>query len=242
MKSTEKQKMLPAKETSYKNTIPSCRNTSKLNCTYDMNVACNAIRLNPWAYVGYDDDNGACFKFFPESKQETSYEQLKVFSDAPEVIREGQRQTVEKYWQSKRWSEQVEAILARPNGLSDFGQGLYHKLLEAERQRRYRYKRRLRTYNRLLGIKPPEYSNCVDKEVVKDRIVEVAHQYTELRQRGKNLWGLCPMHQEKTPSFVVNPDRRSWYCFGACSRGGDVFDLLQIMDGKDFISALKELA
>ena len=59
-------------------------------------------------------------------------------------------------------------------------------------------------------------------------LVEVAERYTTLAPVGHGkLKGLCPLHQEKTPSFYVFPDRQTWRCYGACATYGDVIDLLK---------------
>ena len=54
-------------------------------------------------------------------------------------------------------------------------------------------------------------------------IAELAGRYTELKPRGRDLWGCCPFHEEKTPSFKVDPEKGTWHCFG-CGEGGDVVD------------------
>lgn len=66
-------------------------------------------------------------------------------------------------------------------------------------------------------------------------------QYVNLRRRGKNLVGLCPFHNEKTPSFTVYPESGSFYCFG-CGVGGDVFTFTGLMDNLDYIESIKLLA
>ncbi len=53
-------------------------------------------------------------------------------------------------------------------------------------------------------------------------IVEVISGYIPLRRAGRHFKALCPFHHEKTPSFIVNPERQSYHCFG-CGVGGDVF-------------------
>lgn len=80
-------------------------------------------------------------------------------------------------------------------------------------------------------------------EQIKDSIdiVEFIGQYVSLVKRGKNYLGLCPFHNEKTPSFNVNPDGKYYKCFG-CGVSGDVITFLQQYEGLDFTEAIKELA
>jgi DNA primase len=80
-------------------------------------------------------------------------------------------------------------------------------------------------------------------EEIKDKlsIEDLVGQYVQLKKTGRSLKGLCPFHSEKTPSFVVSPERGIAYCFG-CNRGGDVFKFIQEIEGVDFGDALKILA
>ncbi len=82
-----------------------------------------------------------------------------------------------------------------------------------------------------------------DFDNVKERvdIVQLIGERVQLRKAGRAYKGLCPFHAEKTPSFTVDPDRRTFKCFG-CSEGGDVFDWLIKTDGVDKAEALKILA
>ncbi len=72
-------------------------------------------------------------------------------------------------------------------------------------------------------------------------IVEVASRYTTLKKAGRYYRGLCPFHQEKTPSFYVDPDKKLYHCFG-CGAGGDVIKLVMEMEGVGFMEALRTLA
>src|SRR3972149_1665105 len=79
---------------------------------------------------------------------------------------------------------------------------------------------------------------------VKSRadIVEVISDYVALQKAGRNFKALCPFHTERTPSFVVFPERQSWRCFGACATGGDVISFVMRMEKLEFREALRLLA
>jgi DNA primase len=72
-------------------------------------------------------------------------------------------------------------------------------------------------------------------------IVEIVSPYTDLQQRGQDYWGNCPFHDERTPSFKVNPRDKLYYCFG-CEASGDVFRFVEEQEGLDFASAVESLA
>ena len=78
---------------------------------------------------------------------------------------------------------------------------------------------------------------------IRDRVdvVGLIGRYVELKKAGRNLKGLCPFHNEKTPSFNVQPDRQIFHCFG-CGEGGDVITFLQRHDGLSFPEAARMLA
>lgn len=72
-------------------------------------------------------------------------------------------------------------------------------------------------------------------------LADIVSQYTTLRKRGNTYLGLCPFHQEKTPSFSVSVDKGLYYCFG-CGEGGDVFQFLRKMENLSFTEAVESLA
>lgn len=88
-----------------------------------------------------------------------------------------------------------------------------------------------------------QISGSVTDEV-KQRvdIVEVISRYTQLKRAGSIFKGLCPFHNERTPSFVVFPNSGRWHCFGACGTGGDVITFVMRKEHLDFREALESLA
>lgn len=72
-------------------------------------------------------------------------------------------------------------------------------------------------------------------------IVDVVSSYVNLRRRGRNMVGLCPFHNEKTPSFNLYPENGSFYCFG-CGAGGDVITFIRRIENLDYIEAVRFLA
>ena len=81
------------------------------------------------------------------------------------------------------------------------------------------------------------------RDRVKDAtdIVEIVSAYTDLQQRGQDYWGNCPFHDERTPSFKVNPRDKLYYCFG-CEASGDVFRFVEEKEGLTFPEAVESLA
>ena len=72
-------------------------------------------------------------------------------------------------------------------------------------------------------------------------MVEIVGETVELKRAGSVSKGLCPFHSEKTPSFIVTPERETWHCFG-CGEHGDIFTFVMRRDGLDFREALERLA
>jgi DNA primase len=82
-----------------------------------------------------------------------------------------------------------------------------------------------------------------DIELIKQKInvVELISEYIPLKKAGINFKANCPFHEEKTPSFMVSPERGIWHCFG-CDKGGDVFKFVMEKEGMEFAEALDYLA
>ena len=88
----------------------------------------------------------------------------------------------------------------------------------------------------------PRYSEETLEEVRQaNDIVDVISQYVHLKRSGRNFFGLCPFHNEKSPSFSVSPDKQIFHCFG-CGVGGNVFTFLSKIEGINFVEAVQTLA
>lgn len=79
---------------------------------------------------------------------------------------------------------------------------------------------------------------------IRERIdlVSFISEYIPLKKMGRNFKAVCPFHNEKTPSFVVSPERQIWHCFGSCGKGGDVYTFLMEYENLEFVEALRILA
>lgn len=89
-----------------------------------------------------------------------------------------------------------------------------------------------------MGFIPDEIIEAVR---LRSDIVEVVSRYVQLKKTGKNYTGLCPFHQERTPSFTVAQEKQIFHCFG-CGAGGDVFRFLMLKNNLNFYEAVKFLA
>lgn len=81
----------------------------------------------------------------------------------------------------------------------------------------------------------------IDEVRLNNDIVDIISQYVHLTRKGRNYFGLCPFHNEKSPSFSVSPDRQIFHCFG-CGVGGNVYTFLMKIEGITFKEALESLA
>ena len=83
--------------------------------------------------------------------------------------------------------------------------------------------------------------NLIDEIRDKCNISEIISQYIPLKRAGRNFKALCPFHQEKTPSFMVSPDKGIFHCFG-CGAGGNVFNFIMKYEGLEFPQVVRMLA
>ncbi|MGQ9909776.1 MAG: DNA primase [Candidatus Flexifilum sp.] len=82
----------------------------------------------------------------------------------------------------------------------------------------------------------------IDEIKARIDIVQYIGRTVALKRAGRTYKACCPFHDEKTPSFVVDPDRQTWRCYGACATGGDLFNFVMKRNGWTFAEALRELA
>ena len=80
-------------------------------------------------------------------------------------------------------------------------------------------------------------------EEIRNRadLVDLVSRQTPVKKNGNAFWACCPFHNEKTPSFKIDPQRQTYYCFG-CKKSGNVFHFVQDMVNTDFIGAVQWLA
>ena len=81
----------------------------------------------------------------------------------------------------------------------------------------------------------------MDELLQKTDLVSLVSEYVPLTQKSGRLWGCCPFHNEKTPSFSVQPEKQMYYCFG-CHAGGGPIQFVQEIERLSFVEAVKLLA
>ena len=86
------------------------------------------------------------------------------------------------------------------------------------------------------------YSDDLIEEIrSRNDIVDVISSYVKLKKQGATYFGLCPFHNEKSPSFSVTPGKQMYYCFG-CGEGGNVYSFIMKYENYSFVEAVKMLA
>ena len=85
---------------------------------------------------------------------------------------------------------------------------------------------------------PEETLNKIQSQV---NIVDIVSQYVSLKKRGKNYFGHCPFHDERTPSFSVTEEKQIYHCF-SCGRGGTVFSFISEIEGLSFVESVAKVA
>ena len=81
----------------------------------------------------------------------------------------------------------------------------------------------------------------IEEVRIRNDIIEVVSSYVKLERKGRRYFGLCPFHNEKSPSFCIEPAKQFFYCFG-CNKGGSVIQFIMGIEHLDFLEALKFLA
>ncbi|MEO0844406.1 MAG: CHC2 zinc finger domain-containing protein, partial [Cyanobacteria bacterium J06643_5] len=88
---------------------------------------------------------------------------------------------------------------------------------------------------------PRIHQDTIDEVRHRADIVDVISERVVLKKRGKDFLGLCPFHNEKTPSFSVSPSKQMYYCFG-CQASGNVFKFIMELDKRSFAEVVLDLA
>lgn len=152
----------------------------------------------------------------------------------------------------EKWLDDVEKIIPTLQADS-FLAGLYQQMVRRTRREQWQIKRRIQLLGRYFDLingtiifspKPTAIiSGRVDTLALKEhtRIEDVIARDVELRHSGRTFKGRCPFHKDRTPSFFVYPEEGRWWCFGACSDGGDAIDFVQRIRNCTFREAVGEL-
>lgn len=91
-----------------------------------------------------------------------------------------------------------------------------------------------------------QLANFIPEEIINEvknnvNILDVTSQFVDLQKRGRNYFGYCPFHEERTPSFTVNEEKQIFHCF-SCGRGGNVFRFMEEIEGYSFPQAVQKVA
>lgn len=88
----------------------------------------------------------------------------------------------------------------------------------------------------------PDFRRAIEEIKLRAPIEAIVGETVELKQKGRDHWACCPFHEERTPSFKVDVREGTWYCFGACRKGGDVIKFVQERGNMTFMDAMELLA
>lgn len=88
----------------------------------------------------------------------------------------------------------------------------------------------------------PDFRRAIEEIKLRAPIETIVGETVELKQKGRDHWACCPFHEERTPSFKVDVREGTWYCFGACRKGGDVIKFVQERGNMTFMDAMELLA
>ena len=88
----------------------------------------------------------------------------------------------------------------------------------------------------------PDFRRAIEEIKLRAPIETIVGETCELKQKGRDMWACCPFHEERTPSFKVDVREGTWYCFGACRKGGDVIKFVQERGNMTFMDAMELLA
>jgi len=114
------------------------------------------------------------------------------------------------------------------------------ELIETEKQ--IKYLKRLKTIKEGRKIRRGNSVTKDEIERAKEKsLISIASEFTKLRRCGKDFVGLCPLHQERTPSFHINEQTNTYRCFGACQKHGDVINFIMEKFNLPFVEAVKLL-
>ena len=124
------------------------------------------------------------------------------------------------------------------------GQYLASLLVEIDEEIEEDITRQIKHFLMIQAINPGRVKGTFEEKIEDARgrdILEVAGRHTDMVKAGKEWKGCCPLHEEDTPSFFVNPVKNMFYCHG-CGEGGDVIKLVQLTENADFKKAVEILA
>lgn len=158
----------------------------------------------------------------------------------------------DKWTNIKHQVEELERIIPTlPQGEGITLRGFYEVILPRLQRELWECERHIRYLQKCLELleekhlfrNPATAPGHVDTAALKDQldIVDVIGREVQLRRAGTTFKGLCPFHSEKTPSFVVYPVTKRWWCYGACGDGGDVITFVQKIRNCGFKEAVAEL-